>query len=212
MALGIEVLVESGFLCSAGVHGYDGDAALLVHISTDGVAVVALVHEGERAGPQVLAQQGLGLIVIGDIGAGEDEAEWITQSIAGEVDLGGKAGLGPAHGLGKLAAGRTGPMGVDAHGSAVDEEVFIIALRTDRGQQCGPKSGGRPATETGVDALPRAEANRQIPPGRSGAQALVGAFPATPVDPAQAVPVGFNFFSSSQCSSRRTNLTCWFTA
>ena len=38
----IEMLVKGGLLRSVGVYGYDGDAAELVHISTDGVAIVAL--------------------------------------------------------------------------------------------------------------------------------------------------------------------------
>ena len=47
MAFTVEVLVKRGFLVSTGIHGYDGDATELVHISADGVAVVALVHDGE---------------------------------------------------------------------------------------------------------------------------------------------------------------------
>lgn len=57
MGLAIEMLVKERLLSSAGVHGYDGDAAMLVHISTDGVAVVALVHNEPGIGPQVGAQE-----------------------------------------------------------------------------------------------------------------------------------------------------------
>jgi hypothetical protein len=45
VALVIEVLVKGGLWGSAWMQGYDGDAAELVHISADGVAVVALVHD-----------------------------------------------------------------------------------------------------------------------------------------------------------------------
>lgn len=65
VAVAIEMLVKRRVLRSAGVYGYNGDAAMLVHISTDGVAVVALVHE--------------------DTGAGEDKAEWVAQGVTGEM-------------------------------------------------------------------------------------------------------------------------------
>jgi len=143
------------------------------------------------------------VVVIGDIGAGENEAERITQGIAGEMDLGGKAGLGAAHGLGELAAGWAGAMGVHSHGRAFDEQVFVVALSAEGGEQSGPQPAGGPAPEPRIDAGPAAKAGRQVPLGSAGAQnsekgleaqALVGAFATTPMDPAQGLPVGLNFF------------------
>jgi hypothetical protein len=56
-ALAVKMLVKGRLECSIGVHGYDGDAALLVHISTEGVAVVALVHEDAGTGSQMGGQE-----------------------------------------------------------------------------------------------------------------------------------------------------------
>lgn len=53
VSLAIEMLVKSGFLRSARMQGYDGVAAELVHLSADGIAVVALVHDGEGVFAQV---------------------------------------------------------------------------------------------------------------------------------------------------------------
>ena len=53
MTLAIEVLVKGGLLGSAWMQGYDGDAAELVHISADGVAVVALIHDRMGTGLEV---------------------------------------------------------------------------------------------------------------------------------------------------------------
>ncbi len=53
VAITIEVLVKVGFGGTITPRGYDGDAAELVHISADGVAVISLVHDGERGGFQV---------------------------------------------------------------------------------------------------------------------------------------------------------------
>src|SRR5882762_9213215 len=79
MTVAVEMLVKGGFLRSAGVYGYDGDAAELVHISTDGVAVVALVHEGEGLRTKVGLEQRLALVEVGDVGAGKDEAHRVAQ-------------------------------------------------------------------------------------------------------------------------------------
>ena len=94
VAFTIEMLVKVGFFGSAGVYGYDGDAAELVHISADGVAVVALVHYDKSVRFEVCLQQRFALIKVGNVGASEDETERITQSIAGQMDLGGQAGTG----------------------------------------------------------------------------------------------------------------------
>ena len=74
VAFTIEMLVKRRFPGSAGVHGYDGDAAELVHISAVGVAVVALVHDGESAGPQMCSQEGFALVEVGDVGTREEES------------------------------------------------------------------------------------------------------------------------------------------
>ena len=50
VTLTIEMLVKGRFLGSARMQGYDGGAAELVHISADGITVVALVHDGTAAG------------------------------------------------------------------------------------------------------------------------------------------------------------------
>ena len=94
------MLVKGRFYRSAGVHGYDGDAAELVHISTDGVAVVALVHDGESVWPEMGLEEWFALIEIRDVRAGEDETQRVAQGIASEVDLGREAGFGASHGLG----------------------------------------------------------------------------------------------------------------
>ena len=46
----IEVFVNGGLLGSSWMQGYNGDAAELVHISEDGVAVVAIVHDRAEIG------------------------------------------------------------------------------------------------------------------------------------------------------------------
>lgn len=139
VALAIEMLVKGRFFRPAGVYGYDGDAALLVHISTDGVAVVALVHDDLGAGPQVCAQERQALVEVRDIGPGKDEAQGITQRIAGEMDLRRETGLRASHRLRELTTRRTGTVGVDPHGGAVDHQVLIVPRRF---------------TQAGVDRLP----------------------------------------------------------
>lgn len=47
VAFPIEMLVNGRLDGSIGVHGYDGGATNLIHTLADGVAVVALVHQGE---------------------------------------------------------------------------------------------------------------------------------------------------------------------
>jgi len=98
--LAIEMLVKGWFYRSAGVDGYDGDAAELVHISADGVAVVALVHDGESVWPEMGLEEWLALVEVRDVRAGEDETQRIAQGIAGEVDFGREAGFGTPHRLG----------------------------------------------------------------------------------------------------------------
>lgn len=87
------MLVKRGFLISTGIYGYDGDAAELVHISADGVAVVALVHDGEGLRLEMSFEQGFALIEVGDVGPGENKAQRVTERVAGEMNLGGEAGL-----------------------------------------------------------------------------------------------------------------------
>src|SRR5690606_21121557 len=108
MAFTIEMLVKGGFLRSTREQGYDGDAAELVHISTDGVAVVALVHNGAAAFFKVSRQEGFALVEVRHVRCGDDEAKRVAQGIARQMDFGRKAGLRAPHRLGDLAAGRTG--------------------------------------------------------------------------------------------------------
>jgi len=88
VAFAIQVLVKGGFYGSAGVHGDDA-AAELVHISADSVAVGAFVHDDARIGSQIGGQQRLGLIEVGDVRPGQQEAQRVTERIAGQVDLDG---------------------------------------------------------------------------------------------------------------------------
>ena len=153
------------------MQGYDGDAAELVHISADGVAVVAFVHDDVGTRAQVGTQEGLGLVEVGNVGAGENEAEGITQGVAGEMNFGGEAGFGAAHRLGELATGRASAMGVHAHRRAVDEQILVVACRcTQCGLDGGPKAVARPSAKAGINALPGAKGRRQIAPPYAGAQ------------------------------------------
>jgi len=40
------MLVKGGFGRSIGLHGYGGGAALFLHTVPDGIAVIALIHDG----------------------------------------------------------------------------------------------------------------------------------------------------------------------
>jgi hypothetical protein len=88
VAFVIHMLVKGRFLAAVGMYGYDGGAALLVHISTEGIAVVAFVHDDSGARPHVVTHQRPGSMDVGDIGSGEDKSQGIIESIAGHVDLG----------------------------------------------------------------------------------------------------------------------------
>ena len=154
VAFAIEMLVKSGFGSTIGFWGYDGEAAELVHKSADGVAVVSFIHEGMGSWLEVLAQERFGLIEIGDVGGGEDDAEWVAEGVAGDMDLGEETGAGAAHRLGHLASRRVGAMGVHAHRSAVDHQVLVVAvLGAQHGEDRRPQAVGRPGTEP-VVALP----------------------------------------------------------
>lgn len=221
VTLAIEVLVKGRFLRSAGVHGYDGDAAELVHISADGVAVVALVHDDEGRGLEPRLEQWLALIEVRDVGPGENEAQGIAERIAGQMNLGREAGLGTSHGVSELTTNRSGSVLVHSSTGAVDHQILVIAMEgADGGEQSLPQSVADGASEVGIYALPSTEAAGQITPRRSGAQdpkdrfqsqPLIRAFTPTPLRASQGVLMAINFLSSFQCSSLRTNLICWFT-
>ena len=51
----------------------------VVHISADGVAVVALVQDREGGGLRVAAQKRSGLIEVGHICPDQDEAQWVSK-------------------------------------------------------------------------------------------------------------------------------------
>lgn len=91
------------------MQGDDGDTAELIHTGPNGVAVVTLVHDGVGGGLQMRPQERLGLVEVGNIGAGENETEGIAERIAGQMDLGGKTGPGTRHGLRQLAASGLAP-------------------------------------------------------------------------------------------------------
>ena len=149
--------------------GYDGDAAELVHISADGVAVVSLVHDGEGGGVQVDFEQGLGLIEVGHVCAGEHEAQRVTEGVARHVDLGREAGARTAHGLGQLTAGGVRPVCMHAHGGAVHHERPVITQACRQtSQHCCPQAVAGPTAEAVISRLPRSEEPRQIPPWRPG--------------------------------------------
>ncbi len=74
MAIAIETLVNLRGLRPASVYGYDGEDAFVLHISTDGVAVLALVDENLGIGPQVCVQEWQALVDVRDNGPDQDEA------------------------------------------------------------------------------------------------------------------------------------------
>ena len=47
-----------------------------------------------EVGSEVTAQEGLSSVEIGEVGGGQDETEWVAESVAGDVDLGGETGAG----------------------------------------------------------------------------------------------------------------------
>ena len=79
VAFTIEVLVKGGFFSSTWVQGYDGDAAELVHISADGVAVVALVHDDAGPTLKISGEQWLALTEVGHVGPCNNKTEGIAQ-------------------------------------------------------------------------------------------------------------------------------------
>jgi len=87
VTLVVEMLVKWRFFRSAVAYGYDGGATELVHISADGIAVVALVHNRVGMGFEVGTQEWFTLIVVGNVGAGEQEAQRIAQRVTGHMDL-----------------------------------------------------------------------------------------------------------------------------
>jgi len=215
VAFAIEMLVKGGFLNSARMQGYDGDATELIHTSANGVAVVALVHDGVGGRLQMSAQERLGLVEVGDIGAGENKAERIAECVARQVDLGGQTGAGTRHGLRQLATLRIGSVSVDPHCGAIDHERFEIPLPAQSAEDRRPQAVIGPSPESIIDTFPIPKVRRQITPGRSRAQNPKDRFdaqpdaltpPATALSPGQVVSTGLNFFSSSQSPSARTNL------
>ena len=196
----------------AGVHGYDGDAAELVHISADGVAVIALIHQDVGARPQPRAQQGFVLVEVRDVRPGEDKAQGIAEGVAGQMNLGREARLGAPHRLGELAAGRTSAMGVHAHRRTVDHQVLVVPPRRAQAAQHGlPQAAAAPFAEAAVDGRPGTEVARQIPPRRVRpqdpqdalhSQSQVGTFPTTPLRATQVVPVALNFLRARPSADR----------
>lgn len=69
------------------MQGYDCDAAGLVLIYEDGIAVVALDHNGERILAQMRFEERLALGKVGDVRPCEDKARGIAQCVAGQVDF-----------------------------------------------------------------------------------------------------------------------------
>ena len=157
VAFAIEVLVKGRFFGSAIAYGYDGGAAELVHISTDGIAVVALVHDRVGLGFEVGAQERFTLIVVGDIGAGEQEAQRIAQGVTGQMDFRREAGLGASHRLSELTARWTGGVLMYAHRSTVDHQVLVIRLISHIAKQALPQPRERPAAKARIHARPRAK-------------------------------------------------------
>lgn len=137
------------------------------------------------------------------------------------MNFGGQAGAGARHRLGGLTAGGVGSVGMHPHRGAINHHGFVVPIYTAEGAPyCRPQTRFGPSAKPIIHGLPSPEHLRQIAPWRAGAQypqdrfdpqPHVPACPAAPLGPAQAVPMGFNFFSSSQSPSARTNLDCWFT-
>ena len=137
------------------------------------------------------------------------------------MDLGRQAGARTRHSLGGLAASRIGSVRVHTHRSAIDHETFVITMggaqsEPDRlpqavfGPSAKPIIHRRPATERCRQVTPR-RARAQDPEDRLDSQPQIPAAPASSLGPAEAVPMGLNFFSSSQPLSAKTNLDCCFT-
>jgi len=124
----VEMLVKERFFRSAVAHGYDGGATELVHISADGIAVVALVHDRAGVGFEVGAQQWFALIVVGNVGAGEEETQRIAQRVTGQMDLCRETGLRAAHRLSELTARWSGGVLMHAHRGAIDHQVLVVCL------------------------------------------------------------------------------------
>lgn len=179
------MLVKGREKASSWMQGYDGGAAELVHKQTEGVAVVAFVHNDVSAGAQMREQEGFGLIEIGDVRAGQKKAEWVTECVTGQVNLGGEAGSGAAHRLRQLATCGAGAMRMHPHRGTVDEEVLVVSSGGQSGMQRLPKSVARPSTKTRIDALPGTEYRWQIAPRYAGAQD-----PEDPFDPQAWIPTG----------------------
>ena len=83
VAFAIGVLVKGRFYRSAVAYGYDGAATEWVHISTDGVAVVVLVHNRVTLMVEAGGRDRFTLIVVGDVGAGERKAQRIAHCVTG---------------------------------------------------------------------------------------------------------------------------------
>jgi len=144
--------------------------------------MVALVHDGEGGGSQMSPQERQNLIEVRNVGAGENEAQQIVESIAGQMDLGGQAGAGSSHRLGELPARRVGTVDVNAHRGAVDHEVFVVSGRSAQPVEDRlPQSVLGPGAEPAIDAFPPPKACWQIPPGRSRAQDPKDRFDAQPL-------------------------------
>lgn len=58
-------------------------------------------------------EQGFALIEVRDISSRKNETEGVSQSITGEVSLGGKAPLRAPHGMGQLSSHRASSMLMD---------------------------------------------------------------------------------------------------
>src|SRR5687768_9820510 len=53
---------------------------------------------------------------------------------------------------------------------AIDQQIFVVALCADAGEQQLPQALLGPLPKTRIDAFPQAEAGRQISPRRSSSQ------------------------------------------
>jgi len=126
VAFVIEMLVKGRFFGSTGISGYDGGAAELVHISTDGIAVVALIHDGPALRLEVCMQEGFALVIIGNVGCRQQEALGIAEGVTGQMNFSRETGSGSAHGLCELSAGRAGGVLVHPDRGTVNHQVFVV--------------------------------------------------------------------------------------
>jgi hypothetical protein len=146
----------------AGVH------ALLVQALAEGVGIepaigqqpaVAQTRQQRPTGEQVMLRSGR-----------QRQFHGSSQGIDRRSYLGIEATFGPAHGLGRLAAGGVGPVGVHLDVRAVQTADLAPSVGTQAPKQPRPQAALAPATEPRVDRTPWAESRGQVPPRYTGAQ------------------------------------------